>query len=115
MLLSSHSVALVMWAVAFGCIFVEGNGAFPRTLCVVRKLLLHPWLQQLGSISYPLYLVHWPVIIICLKLLLQWKPAIRSGEAGALTLLFALPLSSLMAGLLHRFVEVPSMKLGKPR
>lgn len=114
-LLSWHSVALAAWGLALGCIFVEGNGLFARTLCVVRKVLLHPWLQRLGSISYPLYLVHWPIIIICLTLLLRWKPTIHSAEAAAWLLLFAMPLILLAAGLLHRFVEVPLMKLGKRR
>jgi len=55
--------------------------------------------QWLGAISYPLYLWHWPVLVI---------PAIYMGdELTLLQTLLLLALTVLLAGLTHRFVETP--------
>ena len=112
-LLSWHSVALIAWGLTLGCIFIEGDGVFARTIHLMRTVLLHPRLQQLGRISYPLYLVHWPILILCLTLLLRWKPMVTSTEALGLMLLVALPIMLVVAGALHYFVEVPAIKFGK--
>ncbi len=55
--------------------------------------------QWLGAISYPLYLWHWPVLVI---------PAIYIGkELGTLQITLLLALTVILAGLTHRFVEAP--------
>ena len=111
-----HPVALAAWALAFGCVFVEGPGVFAGSLCRLRGLLLHPALQWLGKISYPLYLIHWPVLIGCLALLLRLKPWVASPGAAAWLLVLGLPVMLVSAWVLHRLVERPLMKLGrKPR
>ncbi len=108
-----HSMALGAWTLAFGCVFVDGGGLFARALRVVRGVLLHPWLQKVGSISYPLYLIHWPIIVLWLYLLLRWKPTLTSAKASLWLFVLAIPSSLLAAGVLHRFVEVPLMKIGR--
>jgi peptidoglycan/LPS O-acetylase OafA/YrhL len=108
-----HSAALAIWAVAFGCLFVAGDGTLVRVLRGLRRGLGHRWVEQLGKISYPLYLVHWPLIIICLTVLLSWKPRIASHEAALWLLCGGLPLIVGAAFLLHRFVEAPAMRLGR--
>jgi peptidoglycan/LPS O-acetylase OafA/YrhL len=108
-----HSIALVIWALCFGSLFVEGTNVFSRILAGVRRLLLLTPLQSLGKISYPLYLVHWPVIVLLLRLLLHLQPQLtKAMSVGQLTCI-GLPLTLLIATLLHRFVELPGMALGK--
>lgn len=114
-LFSWHAVALTVWGVTLSCILVDGAGGWARALGLVRTVLLHPGMQKLGHLSYPLYLIHWPIIIACLALLLRWKPGLSSGEAVGLMLLFSLPAMLVAAAALHRYVEAPLMKVGKRR
>jgi peptidoglycan/LPS O-acetylase OafA/YrhL len=112
-LTSWHSTALTVWALGFGCIFVHGHDLFSQTLSALRAFLRHRWLQRLGHISFPLYLVHWPLIITFLAALLYWLPGISSHHAVLLLLLLGLPVILCAASLLHAFVERPLRTLGK--
>lgn len=75
-------------------------GSVQRPLGPTR-LLSVPVLQHLGLISYSLYLVHWPLLIVPAEALGR---ELSTGERLALGVGLALPL----AVLLHRFVEVPA-------
>jgi peptidoglycan/LPS O-acetylase OafA/YrhL len=112
-LLKWHSVGLVLWALGFGCILARGNDPFSKLLALLRRILLHPLLQKLGKISFPLYLVHWPIIIGLLALLLRVHPEISSGMALILLGGIGFPIILAAAWLLHRFVELPGMAMGK--
>jgi peptidoglycan/LPS O-acetylase OafA/YrhL len=108
-----HTVALCVWALVFGCIFVEGNDLFSRCLSYLRAVLLNRWVQQLGHISYPIYLVHWPLIIGLLAALLHFRPQVSSHHAVLILLFVGLPLILISARILHTRVERPFMKFGK--
>lgn len=112
-LLQWHTVALILWALGFGCILARGSDPFARALGVLRKVLLSRWLQRLGAISYPLYLVHWPVIFGILFLLVRWFPTITSGQAAAVLIVVGLPVILMVAYGMHRTIEMPGMALGK--
>ncbi len=112
-MLHQHAVGLGIWAVAFGCILVKGESLPGQVAGFFRGTLLHPWLQQLGKISFPLYLVHWPIIIGILSMLLHFAPGISQGKALAVLMVTGVPLVLVAARLLHVFVEVPGMALGK--
>lgn len=106
-------VTMAIWAAAFGCLFVDGNGLMTRILCWVRRSLRNRWIQWLGRISYPLYLVHWPLIIVGLTLLVWWRPTMHFREAVLWMLGAGLPLILLAGFLLHKYVEAPAMRLGR--
>lgn len=72
----------------------------------LQRILSHPLLGFLGEISYSLYLVHAVVLLSLLHFL--------SGVLPLWLLLAATPLISVAAGaLLYRYVERPSMRLGR--
>ena len=108
-----HPVALAAWAVGFGCIVVRGNDPLARLLAIVRGTLLHPWLQRLGKISFPLYLIHWPVIIAILFVMLRVFPGISSHMALLVLTATALPAILITAEIIHRTIEKPGMDFGK--
>jgi len=101
-----------------GTIIFNETTPFPGTAAVVpviaTVLLLasrHQWppfidviaksraTQWLGAISYPLYLWHWPVLVI---------PALYIGEElGWRQITLLLALTVILAGLTHRYVEAP--------
>jgi peptidoglycan/LPS O-acetylase OafA/YrhL len=108
-----HSVALQIWVIVFGASFVSGNDPFARWIAKPRVLLLRSWPQLLGRWSYPLYLIHWPLIILMLCFLVNFFPGITSRQALLAMLLAGLPLLVAAAALLHYLVERPTMRWGR--
>lgn len=108
-----HAIALTAWALGFGCIMVRGSNLIGRALSPLRQFLLHPALQWLGHLSFPLYLVHWPIIIAVMSLTLHLFPNISQDGNLAVLLLVGLPLILLTARLIHLHLELPMMALGK--
>ena len=68
--------------------------------------LHHPLLLRLGRISYSLYLIH-PVVLLATVYLLRDRLPLPAAVA------LVPPLSLVAAALLHRWVEAPSMALGR--
>lgn len=75
----------------------------PRLLSSVFNLRLVQWI---GDISYPLYLWHWPALVLPLYVLNgPMSPLERMGSIG---------LTFLLAGLTHRYVENPFRHVHRP-
>jgi peptidoglycan/LPS O-acetylase OafA/YrhL len=108
-----HPVALIAWAVGFGCIMVRGEDPFSRLLGMVRGILLHPILQHLGKLSFPLYLVHWPIILLLLTGLLKLRPEVPGHIALAILIVVGIPVILIASEIIHRLIEKPGMDLGK--
>lgn len=108
-----HWLALLIWLIVFGGVLANASEQREWFLVQSRSFLLRPALQFLGKISYPLYLVHWPMIIAFVALLLYWKPEVSSGMALAAMLMIGFPAILFMAWLLHKLVEKPMMQVGK--
>lgn len=108
-----HVVAVTIWILAFGCVLVRGRDPLARLLGLVRLLLLHPVFQHLGRISYPVYLVHWPVIILILTVMLRLWPDMSQTAAFVVLTAVGLPAILILAELLHRVVEKPAIQYGR--
>jgi len=113
LMVSWHWVALAIWTLVFGCLFIEKEDCAARSFFFLRRALLHPLTQFLGRISYPLYLVHWPLILVFLAALLFCKMDLASGAMALTMFVVGLPAIILAAWLLHKTVEVPLMRFGK--
>lgn len=115
---SWHWMALCVWAVVLGSLLLAARTSvqtdgYARFLTGCRRQLNRPKLQWLGKISYPVYLVHWPVIIFLLTGILRCQPDMNPVLVLALIFIIGLPLILLSAWLLHIIVEKPMMKFGK--
>jgi peptidoglycan/LPS O-acetylase OafA/YrhL len=77
-------------------LLLASRSEWPPIIDVIAQSRFTQWL---GAISYPLYLWHWPVLVI---------PAIYLGEELTLVqTVLLLSLTVLLAGLTHRYVEAP--------
>ncbi len=105
-------------AIAIGALVFNETTAFPGTAALLPVLatmaLIYtrdkwpPFLstisrsrfvQWLGAVSYPLYLWHWPLLVI---------PAIYLGrDLGVIERCGLLVLTAILAGVTHRYVEEP--------
>lgn len=72
----------------------------------IASILNRAVLQWLGRISYSVYLIHVPILVVMVHAFIGRVPL-------WLIILAAIVLALGTATLLHRFVEVPAMKLGK--
>ncbi|MFC5141895.1 acyltransferase family protein [Actinomycetospora rhizophila] len=73
-----------------------------------ERLLASPTAQYLGSISYPLYLWHWPVLVVALVLMGTATPGLVGGVV-------VVALSVALAVATHHLVEEPLRRVTLPR
>lgn len=73
----------------------------------------HKITRYFGRISYPVYLVHWPVSLVVLWLLVRFYPQ-SSWQTAYLILMLSVPaITWPVAHLAHHFLEKPMMEFGK--
>jgi peptidoglycan/LPS O-acetylase OafA/YrhL len=121
---SSNYGWLALGLILFGTLTFTDKTPFPGTAALVPVIgtafaiaSLSNWpsamnrfgnlkiVQWLGEISYPLYLWHWPVLVI---------PSVAWGRSlVAYELLICVLLTALLADLTHRFIEDP-IRYSKP-
>lgn len=81
------------------CLVILGDGK-------IAVFLASKWMRYLGDIAYPLYLWHWPLLIISTAYLGQESPSVWLGIA-------VIVLSLGLAHLTHKYVELPLQQQGK--
>ena len=64
-----------------------------------RRLLAHPALVSVGLVSFPLYLWHWPLLVLARRA--------HGAEAGTLTVMIAAGVSIAAACATYRLLELP--------
>ena len=117
MLIPMLSVPLVIFSFPYPSylstrwdILYEIGAAFAIILAVdvsaVARVLDHAAIQWLGRISYSLYLIHIPMLVLLYALFSTYLPISFIVLAGVA---ISLP----VATVLHQFVEVPSVRLGR--
>jgi peptidoglycan/LPS O-acetylase OafA/YrhL len=102
---------VVLWILAFGCVARWWDSFPPARWC--RTFLDSPVPQWLGSISYPLYLLHWPLLIVTIRVLMALREDWNPGGMLACLALTYLPASVSLAWYVHRWIEKPGMNLGR--
>jgi peptidoglycan/LPS O-acetylase OafA/YrhL len=78
------------------------------------RLLRSPAAIWLGNVSYSFYLIHFPVAILVAKILSRvFSNGTSSTVATAIVMTVSLAISGGLAYLIYRFIELPSIVLGK--
>lgn len=108
-----HWVAVGVWSLVLASVLSVRLAEPPLAMRAVRWLLLLPVLQYLGRVSFPLYLVHWPLIVVQVFVFSRLRP--DAGYLSALAWLLTGGLIVIVAAahLLHRTVEKPGLNLGR--
>ncbi|MEV1295851.1 acyltransferase family protein [Pseudonocardia sp. NPDC049635] len=87
-----------LWpTLAAAMVLVAGRSGHPFG---VDRLLSGPVLRRIGDLSFPLYLWHWPILVLTLV----YTDEDRLGPGGGAAVVVA---SFVLAWLTHRFVEQP--------
>ena len=102
---------LALWVFAFGCVARWWDRFPPARWC--RTFLDSRIPQWLGSISYPLYLLHWPLLIVTIRVLMAFREDWHPGGMLACLAVTYLPASVTLAWAVHLWIEKPGMNLGR--
>jgi peptidoglycan/LPS O-acetylase OafA/YrhL len=114
LLISAFAISEENWALlmpipvlATGFLLYAGEGqSNPASIDFKLAQVLRSFMLYLGTISYSLYLVHWPIFIVGRHL--GWIDGIVSR-------LSLIPVSIIIAHLLWKFIEVPFQNITLPK
>jgi peptidoglycan/LPS O-acetylase OafA/YrhL len=107
--------AIAVWLAVFA-IVLWANFGEPRAAAGAGQataLFQCRGAQFLGRISYPLYLLHLPVIVVMREFIHAIMPGLSPFAFQSVLMLTSLPISIAGAWTLHRFLEQPMIDLGK--
>lgn len=103
--------AVAIWCAVLGLLMLHRQDGSARLPALASRLLRHPALMWVGTISYSLYLVHMIPLVLAMALM----PAGIQGVLPQGAWLFAtvVPASLLLSWLLFHTVEQPGIALGR--
>ncbi|MDB6139371.1 MAG: hypothetical protein JWO94_2443 [Verrucomicrobiaceae bacterium] len=111
--LAREPLPFLIWGVACPVALGLWKNFMPLIGRLVRWTLDNRVARWLGDISYSLYLLHWPLIIMLLVVLHHWRPDVTKAEALRFMLAVGIPMILLLSWGLHQAVEKPFMRLGR--
>ena len=111
--LSDDPLPMMIWGAAFTLAVGAWHQVTPRAARLASGVLTSAPLRWLGSVSYPLYLLHWPLLIFAVWSVVRINPAVTPARMLALLLGTALPVILLASWLMHLIVERPMHAMGR--
>ncbi len=106
-------LGLAIWSVAFAAVTSARTNSSASWAIWPSRLLSAKIIVGLGSISYPLYLCHEPIIWAARKYILQLLPNANAYLFAGAIACVAIPASILVATLIHRGLEKPVIIWGR--
>ncbi len=107
-----HLYGMIVWFIFFFVVIFDSSHKRNKVSIVIR--ILHgSFLQYLGKVSYPIYLLHWPIIIIAIRFLLFFNPSINTVSAYYILLITVPVFTLLLAHAVHYWIEQPSINYAR--
>lgn len=86
-------------------------------LALENKLgITNPVLVHIGDLSYVIYIIHYAILVYVWFIIHWFLPAkymLKASKYGITQFLISVPLIWLVSFLIHKFIEKPSIKLGR--
>jgi peptidoglycan/LPS O-acetylase OafA/YrhL len=105
--------AILGWLVVFAVLIDSATNKKNPFASFVRRVFDNQVSRYFGRISYPVYLLHWPISIIVLKVLVVWHPQSSWLEAYLILIVAVVSFTWLLAHLTHIYLEKPAMEFGR--
>jgi peptidoglycan/LPS O-acetylase OafA/YrhL len=112
-LVAKKSPAIAFWLAGLTTLVSVHFGSAPRVAQHLSRFLNSSLLQFLGQISYPLYLLHLPALVLVRRIMELSLPEVRASIFQAVLVIGGLAATIGGAWLLHHFVERPMIQFGK--
>lgn len=107
-----YAFGMVVWIVFF-VLVLKDQSHKGKIISLIINFLNGKFFRYLGKISFPIYLVHWSIIILCIKILLYFDPYIDRLTTYSI-LLIAVPVATLFfAHVIHYFIEQPCINYAR--
>ncbi len=112
-LVAKKSPAIALWLTGLATLVSVHFGSAPRMAQQPSRFLNSSLMQFLGKISYPLYLLHLPALVLVRRIMELTMPELRAPLFQAALVIGGLAATIGGAWLLHNFVEKPMIQFGK--
>lgn len=106
-------LAMWLWLPVFGVLIDSVTTRRSPAARLLLRLVDNPVSRYFGRISYPIYLLHWPAIIVAVKALMVFAPQSSWLVAEVILLVAVSALTWPLAHLAHHYLEAPAMDFGK--
>ncbi len=112
-LVAKKSPAIALWLAGLTTLASVHFGSAPRTARNLSYFLNSSPMQFLGRISYPLYLLHLPALVLVRRIMEAALPELRTPVFQIAFIIGGLAATIGGAWLLHHLVERPMIQFGK--
>lgn len=106
---------ILLWTIVYASVVAAGR--FPEVsgtgvLLAISGFLKKRCILWLGKISYTIFLIHWPFMIVMLWVALRFRPGLTSAQAFGI-FVATIPVMLGLCYVIHRTIETPFIEYGK--
>jgi peptidoglycan/LPS O-acetylase OafA/YrhL len=111
--LAGWDSSILLWAAIFLLTVLAENNPTDQKIAGLGWIFANRWSQHLGKISYSIYLSHWLILMLVLRLITLLDPQITAVHAALWMFPGVIAGTLLLSHFLYRWVEEPCIRFGK--